>query len=200
MPKYKPLPPLERLNALFEVVEIPPDKYGEWSGLVWKVRKGRQLAGNVAGHRQPNLQSKGRFDWVVKVDGVLYYTPRVIYKLVYKTDPIDSQVDHIDQNSNNNNIWNLRLDVDGKIQGVNQPIRCDNTRGVVGVCLDKRTGKWIAQVRIKGSLKTLGRYFCKVEAARAIKNKWIELGWDKLGRKLPDLNKVDCACSTCSSM
>ena len=198
MPKSRPLPPLERLNQLLKVVEIPENKLGEWSGLVWKVnRRGPARAGSVAGHLQQASCSQKRKDWTVGVDGVLYYASRVIYYMTTGEDPGKAQVDHIDQNWLNNNLWNLRLDIDGNVQKVNIPKRRDNTSGVVGVCWDKLTGKWKAQVQENGKRKYLGHYNCKVEAARVVNDKWIEMGWDKKGRELNDLESIECSCKCC---
>lgn len=195
MTKYKPLPPLERLNELLEVVEIPEDKFGKWSGLVWKIQRGgRAKAGSVAGSPCPDSNNPNRINWKVDVDGSEYVASRVIYYMTHGDDPGDAQVDHEDQNWLNNNARNLRLDIDGSIQQVNSPKPRNNTSGVVGVSWHKGTGKWTAQVWIKGKLKHLGCFTCKIEAARAVRDKWIQLGWDKLGRKLPDLDKIECSC------
>jgi hypothetical protein len=199
MIKFKPLPPLERLHELLEVVEIPPEKYGEWSGLVRKVTRGGKRAGTIAGTRNPSSNSLDRIDWRVQVDGVYYHASRIIYYMTYSKDPGNIQVDHKDQNWLNNNAQNLRLDTDGSIQKVNTPKRRDNTSGIVSVHLDKCSGKWMVRVPIGGERKNLGYYTCKIEAARVVRDKWIELGWDKLGRELPKLNEIKCDCSRCSA-
>lgn len=194
MPKFRPLPPLERLNELFEVVEIPEDKFGKWSGLVWKVnRRGKARAGSVAGYPQPDATNPDRNDWRVSIDGVDYYASRVIYFMTHGENPGDVQVDHEDQDWLNNNAKNLRLAADGSFQKINSPTRRDNTSGVVGVSREKGSKKW--RVDVKG--KYLGRFICKIEAVHVVRDKWIELGWDKLGRKLPDLSKLSCDCGTC---
>jgi hypothetical protein len=197
MPKYRPLPPLGRLNELLEVVEIPSDKFGVWSGLVWRVSRGGQRAGSVAGCPCPTPSNPERLNWTVRVDGASYFASRVIYYMSHGKDPGDTQIDHQDQNWLNNNTWNLRLDVDGSIQQVNRPTRRDNTSGVPGVCWDKTAKKWMAYVNISGKMNNLGRFTCKTEAARVVRNKWIELGWEQLGRKLPKLNKIYCICGNC---
>lgn len=201
MPKYKPMPPLERLHELLEVVEIPEEKYGEWSGLIRRVgRRGGGKAGSVAGTPQPAPSNPDRVNWVVKVDGVDYYASRVIYYMTHGEDPGDAQVDHEDQNWLNNNAWNLRLDIDGSIQKVNIPMRRSNTSGVVGVTWNKATRKWEAKVKVKNKNIYLGLFTCKIEAARVVRDKWIELGWHELGRKLPDLDKVQCGCGRCQNV
>jgi len=195
MPNYKPMPPLERLNELLKVVEIPLDKYGVWSGLVWQVRRnGTKGVGSVAGSLRLPSGKPGRMDWRIRVDGVYYYASRIVYYMTRGEDPGNIQVDHKDQNPLNNNEWNLRLDVDGDIQSVNQPMRRDNTSGMSGVSWHKRAGKWQAHVQIEGKTDHLGYFTCKIEAACAVRDKWIELGWNKLGRELPDLNEIKCSC------
>lgn len=199
MTKYKPLPPLERLHELFEVVEIPPDKFGEWSGLVWKVdKRGRGArVGRVAGTPSPSVCNPNRANWMVGIDGAIYTVSRVIYYMEHGEDPVDSQVDHKDQNWLNNNTWNLRIDVSGGVQKANTPILRTNASGVVGVSWCKERGKWASYVSVKNKQKNLGRYTCKIEAARVVNQKWIELGWDKLGRKLNDLEAIACDCENC---
>lgn len=195
MPKYRPMPPLERLNELLEVVEIPPDKYGEWSGLVRKIgRMGGGKAGTVAGSKRPCSKNPDRVNWVVGVDGVTYYASRIIYYMTHEKDPGDAQIDHGDKNWLNNNASNLRLDVTNDVQPVNRPTRRDNTSGVVGVYWDRTRERWAAGVRVNKKNRHLGRFTCKVDAARAVRDKLLELGWHKLGRELPDLNKVQCNC------
>ena len=195
-----PLPPLERLNELLEVVEIPEDKFGAWSGLVWKVsRGGTARVGSRAGRLMRRKNRPERLDWQAEVDGVAYYVSRVIYYMTYGEDPGDAEVDHKDQNPLNNNAWNLRLDADGGIQGVNRGIYRNNTSGVVGVYWYKKTRKWRAAVQSESKLKQLGMFTCKLEAARVVNEKWIELGWPEKGRKLNDLKTIACDCGKCSA-
>jgi hypothetical protein len=199
MPNHIPLPPLERLNELLEVVEIPEDKYGEWSGLVWRVSRGCQRAGSRAGRLIRRKNQPDRFDWQVGVAGMRYIASRVIYYMTYGEDPGDVQVDHKDRNPLNNNARNLRLDVDGGIQKVNTGMRRDNKSGVVGVIWYKKTRKWQAYVKIESKQTHLGMFTCKLEAARVVNAKWIELGWPEKGRKLNDLKTIACDCGKCSA-
>lgn len=191
------LPSLKRLNELLEVVEIPEDKLGEWSGLVWKVSRGRRRAGSVAGCLKQNTTNPNRKDWKVNVDGVIYFASRVIYYMTTSEDPGDAQVDHKDQNWLNNNARNLRLDVDNDVQKVNRSKQRNNTSGVVGVCWSKREKKWMAFVQENGKKKNLGYFVCKIEAARVVNDKWIEMGWDKKGRELNNIESIVCNCKNC---
>ena len=200
MPKHRPLPPLERLSEQLEVVEIPEDKFGKWSGLVWKViRRGKAKAGSRAGSLKRLKNQPDRPDWQVQVDGLQYYASRVIYYMTYGEDPGDVQVDHKDRNPLNNNAWNLRLDVDGGIQKVNRGIYRNNKSGVMGVYWCKKTRKWRAAVQSESKLKQLGMFTCKLEAARVVNEKWLELGWPEKGRKLNDLKTIACDCGKCSA-
>lgn len=195
--KFRPLPPLELLNERLRIVEIPPGKYGEWSGLVWQVNRGPARVGSVAGCLSQNPGNPKRKDWKVRIDGVDYLASRVIYYTATGEDPGEAQVDHEDQNWLNNNAWKLRLDVDRSVQQVNSPKPRNNTSGVVDVCWDKSNGKWMAKVSEDGKLKYLGRYNCKIEAARVVNEKWIEMEWDKKGRELNDLKNINCNCRSC---
>jgi hypothetical protein len=151
MPKYKPMPPLERLNELLEIVEISPDKYGEWSGLVWKVNRSRTAkAGKVAGNLKVHHSRRDKFYWEITIEGKSYYVARVVYYMVHNEDPKDIQIDHIDRNPYNNNVYNLRLDINGDIQIANQSTRRSNTSGVPNVSWHKRLKKWQAYLCVMG--------------------------------------------------
>ena len=199
MTKHKPLPPLERLNELLEIVPIDPSQFETCSGLVWKVNQGtRGRAGNVAGTKRPNTKKQGRFDWKVKFDGRLYMASRVIYFMANGVDPGELEVDHEDQNSLNNNVCNLRLG-NSSLQRHNRGIQKNNTSGALGVSWHKSTRKWIAAIRNNQKKTHLGRYICKIEASLAYNNKVIELGLDKIGKPLNDLETLECNCAQCCS-
>lgn len=196
MPKYNQLPPLEKLHELLKVVEIPEEKYGIWSGLIWKTdRRGKMKAGNVAGTLSPHPLKQGRFDWKVKICGKLYIAARIIFYMSNNINPGDIQVDHKDTNTMNNNVLNLRLDSDdGSLQKHNQSKRLDNKSGVPGVTWHKQRKKWRAVITHKHQLHCLGLYVCKIEAARAINDKIIELDLDKIGKPLNNLKQIKCDC------
>jgi len=197
MAKFKPLPPLERLNELLEIVPIDPSQFEIQSGLVWRVSRGTQKAGSVAGNKNPNPSRQGRLDWRVKVDGRKYYASRVIYFMANGVDPGELEVDHEDQNPMNNNVGNLRLG-DGSLQQHNQGPRKNNKSGAKGV--DRlKNGKWQAQLMYKRERFYLGCYTCKIDAARAYNDKIIELELDKIGKPLKDLEALKCDCSSCQN-
>lgn len=45
--------------------------------------------------------------------------------------------------------------------------RCDNTSGVKGVYVEKRTGKFVAEIRLKGKKYWIGKYSCLEDAKKA---------------------------------
>ena len=196
MTNHRPLPPIERLSELLEIVPIDPYQFGFQSGLVWKVNRGtRGRAGSVAGSKKPCPRKPGRFDWTVKVDGRLYMASRVIYFMANGVDPGELEVDHEDQNSLNNNVGNLRLG-GRSLQTHNRGTQSNNTSGAVGVTWDK-SGKWQAQLKHKGERFYLGVHTCKIDAARVVNDKIIELKLDKLGKPLNVLGALECECCEC---
>ena len=200
MPQYKPMPPLERLNELLEVVDIPPDQYGKSSGLLWKINRSRNAkAGKVAGNLKAHHSHKDKFYWEITIDGKSYYVARVVYYMVYNEDPKNIQVDHKDRNTYNNNAYNLRLDINRDIQIANQSTRSNNTSGVSNVNWHKRLKRWQAYLCVRGQRTHLGTFICKLEAAHVVYNAYVENELDKKGRDLPDLTKVKCACTSCKT-
>ena len=197
MPKHRPLPPIELLNELLEIVPIAPSQFEIQSGLVWKVnRTGTARAGSVAGTKKPSLITPGRFDWQVQVDERAYLVSRLIYLMANGVDPGELTVDHEDQNPMNNNVGNLRLG-DDSLQEHNKRPRKDNTSGAVGVCWDKNAKKWRAQLQHEREKFYLGYHTCKIEAARVVNDKILELGLDKIGKPLNDLEALECECCEC---
>lgn len=89
---------------------------------------------------------------------VTYAVHNVIW-MIYnqKGIPDGFIVDHEDGNPLNNNPSNLRLAT--RTQNCyNSKLYSNNTSGYKGVSFDKDSGKWLAQIRIDGKNKKLGRY------------------------------------------
>ena len=197
MTKHIALPPIERLKELLEIKPIDPSHFGFQSGLVWRVNRGRQRAGNVAGNKQPCPRKPGRFDWKVTIDGREYVASRLIYLMANGVDPGELTIDHEDRNPLNNNVWNLRLGTE-LIQEHNRDPQSSNTSDAVGVCWDKKAKKWRARLTYKRERFRLGRHTCLIEAARVVNDKIIELELDKIGKPLNNLEDLKCECADCS--
>lgn len=97
---------------------------------------------------------------------------RVIYKLIHGVDP--EEIDHIDGNSSNNRIENLRS-VSHAENMKNQKTPITNSTGHIGISFYKASGKWMASIGDSGESIFLG-YFDNIEnAITARRNKEIEL-------------------------
>jgi len=195
--QFKPLPAFERLHELLKVVEIPESQYGINSGLIWRIdRGGKARAGRVAGKLQSGQKAEGRLDWIVGIDGKSYMASRIIFYMVNGIDPKDTEIDHMDWNPLNNNEWNLRLG-DDSLQGHNRGLTSSNTSGVFGVSWNKQYKKWESYLKHRGKKYSLGRFSCKIAAARARNDKVSDLELDKIGKPLNDLKSIECSCRGC---
>jgi hypothetical protein len=86
----------------------------------------------------------------------------------YYNDPIPDgyTVDHINRDTLNNQLSNLRLATDSQ-QAQNRRLRSDNTSGYRGVGWNKGARKWRARITVDGKVIFIGDFADKEEAARA---------------------------------
>lgn len=126
------------------------------------------------GHK---IKKKDKTYLVVNVKSKRYYLHRIAWFIYYGEWP-DSEIDHIDGNSENNRISNLRLS-DRKSNGRN--IRIDKSKSKSKFCGVNwhESGKWRARVKVDGKEIYLGLFDDVEEAAKAVKEKRSELGFDK---------------------
>jgi hypothetical protein len=75
-------------------------------------------------------------------------------------------LDHINQIKDDDRVCNLRPADDNKNQ-YNVAMWETNTSGFKGVGWDKADSNWYARIRFNGKRKSLGRFDCKYEAAKA---------------------------------
>lgn len=161
----KPLEQLPHISRLEEAFELDPTIP---NGLRWKIKASRNtIIGNPAGRRHQNGY------WEVRLDGVLFKTSRIVYKMYNNgEDPGRFEIDHLDRDKNNNAGTNLALATKAD-QNRNKEVKSNS--GYRNVTLDKRARRsgapWLAQVRhrIDGKLKTkyLGYYVNPYEGAVA---------------------------------
>lgn len=88
------------------------------------------------------------------VDGKRYFTHRMIWLLVYGAWP-ENEIDHIDRNTMNNKIDNLRAATRNENQH-NLGMNKNNSSGYPGVSFHKLRNKYQAHIVINGKKKYLG--------------------------------------------
>lgn len=95
-----------------------------------------------------------------------YYAHIILYAMFHGEWP-DDTVDHFDGNSLNNTISNLRPATISE-NGRNAVQSSANTSGVTGVFLDRRSGKWVVQIRTHElQTKHIGSFYTLEAAKRA---------------------------------
>lgn len=135
-------------------------RYNKQTGLFyWKVSVGKAKRGEVAGHTDSAGYTK------VSIDGVKYFAHRLVWLYVYGAWPTQN-IDHKDLCRSNNRLSNLR-DVGQSLNGLNGPLRCNNSSGYTGVSYDARRGEWVAYVNRARRKKHLGAYKNLAEAVAA---------------------------------
>lgn len=95
----------------------------------------------------------------------MYHAHRVVFALAHGRWP-EGNIDHIDHDGLNNAPSNLR-EVSQADNMRNQRLYSNNATGVCGVHLDKRSGKFCAEIGSKDNRERLGRFFTLEEAAAA---------------------------------
>jgi hypothetical protein len=116
----------------------------------WRQRRKGVRANGTAG-----CVNKLRRVMVIFIDGRLYLAHRLAWLHVYGAWPVH-QIDHIDGDSMNNCIENLR-DVSVSVNQQNRKRAARHSRsGVIGV--RARNGRWVAEIRVNGVAHCLGRF------------------------------------------
>ena len=155
MTKPLKLPTQERLH---ELLDYDPDT-GEFT---WKVKPAPRIkVGDVAGCLD---KDSGYFR--IRVDGTLYRSHRLVWRYVHGGDPGNLEVDHINKNTSDNRIANLRL-------ATHQQNTWNNSG--LGVSWHKRARKWRARIKVDKVSKYLGcfkHYFAAVYAYQQARVKY----------------------------
>lgn len=128
---------------------------------------GGQRKGQPAGFVMNQTRNHSGFRHCVKVKNKRYYTARVIYEMRNGKIPDGMVIDHINGDSLDNRIQNLRV-VDLVQNARNRKVSSTNTSGITGVHFHKATKKWSAQINgDDGRAVWLGLFKRKNEAAIA---------------------------------
>ena len=119
-------------------------------------RSSRSLAGQVIG----TVDGKGYLHTIIEQK--IYRLHRLAW--LYMTGDVPVHVDHRDRNKQNNAWGNLREATCSQNAG-NSGMHSHNKSGFRGVSHNTRSGKWHAQIKIKGKQTYLGRFDTPEEAA-----------------------------------
>jgi hypothetical protein len=111
---------------------------------------GTAKAGEVAGF----VNDKGYV--VIKVKSNAYKAHRLVWLYHYGILPID-QIDHANSIKHDNRIENLRNSNNGQNR-YNTRLGKNNTSGIKGLVLDKRSNKWSARINVNGKRIHLGLF------------------------------------------
>lgn len=141
--KLKSLPPFDLVSSLLSY-DV------ETGNLIWKVSSHRKAAGSIAG----STATGGYVHVTIKKQ--TYKAHRLIW-LLCKIEHPPMFIDHIDGNTSNNRIGNLRL-ADVNENKHNQKTSRNNTSGLKGVCWSKDSSKWQAQIKYLGKSIYLGMF------------------------------------------
>lgn len=184
--KIQPLPPQDYLNLLFsynsEIGVLRWVKNFNFEELLkrynWSIRRCKvsqtKLSGEIAGHTFKS--SSGAMSIQLRLDTKSYYVHRVIWKLVYGEDP--EIVDHINGNSLDNRIINLRS-VTNLENSRNSKKSRNNTSGITGVSYSKNTSKYEAYIWDNFLKINLGLFTDKEEARIAREKAECDLHYHK---------------------
>ena len=135
--------------------------------LYWKIKTSKNT---IIGSKAGSLYKNGYF--VTTINYKRYYKHRLIYMMHHGYMP--KIIDHIDNNSQNNKIENLR-NASSSQNMCNQKIRIDNKSGAKGIGWHKIAKKWRASIRFENKQYHLGLFDNINDAKQAISLKRIEL-------------------------
>lgn len=133
--------------------------------LVWKIRVhgyGGSKTGKVAGTL--NRAGKNYVRRRIGINGCIYSAHHLVF--LYHHGFMPDQLDHIDRDSLNNRIENLR-EADDTQQEANKSIRSDNKSGYKGVFWNSQKRKWHAKICKNKVHHDLGRFDSPEDAAHA---------------------------------
>ena len=149
MSKATPLPFQQELQEAFDYRD----------GNLWwkKTNTNRVKVGSEAGYVKTKPLTGEQYVQV-RFKGKYYYIHRLIWAWHGNSLEPNQQIDHIDGNSLNNRIENLRA-ASRKQNGENRKgANKNNINGVKGVCCHEPSKKWCAYIRHNGKLMHLGLY------------------------------------------
>lgn len=116
-----------------------------------------------------DYEKVAKFKWYLNAGGyaVSGNNPSIyLHRLIFGDIPNGYGIDHIDRDTLNSKMCNLRLAT--KIQNsANQKLHKRNTSGFKGVTYSKDHNKWYTSIYVKGEKKFIGYFQDSMEAAKA---------------------------------
>ena len=177
MRKRKPLPRQDLLNTKFKISKnkliykkLPEDFYGpsvKQKAAVFLFNA--DVAGSVVGVGWYNGYK------AISIKGQSYLLHRIIWKMVHGTEPVE--VDHIDGDTSNNRVENLRSASDGENKR-NIRLSSANKSGQMGVRLAE-SGRYTAGIGNNGNNLHLGTFDTFEEAKQVRKAAEAKLSYHK---------------------
>ena len=143
--------------------------YREDGKLIRKVKVGGPsgAVGNVVGdHGSKTLGTRSKRYITTKVNGEHWCIHRLIF--LHHHGYVPEQIDHINRNSLDNRIENLRP-ADSSLNAINRKLFSNSTSGVKGVSWHKYQKRWFVYVDVNKKRKNIG-YFNDLELAELVAN------------------------------
>lgn len=135
----------------------------ETGEVFWKRRSGA-IPGSSAVH-ELGVKSRGGMTYkTLSVGRKKWLLHRFIFSYVNGGIPNGMVIDHIDGDTSNNVISNLRMCSTAE-SSFNKGMFKNNTSGFKGVYWDKINKKWMAYITLNGKMRNLGRFSNINEAA-----------------------------------
>ena len=149
---FRALPPQDQLRAMFD---YDPD-----TGILLNKRLNRRAGYVLKGGNSTKAH------WCVKIGSCVFTQQRIIWMWIHGVDPESFLVDHIDQDSLNNRLSNLRL-VTRRQNRENSKLNSNNSSGYRGVY--KMGKKWQAKIMLpKGRARSIGVFDTPEDAHEAL--------------------------------
>jgi len=113
----------------------------------------------------PRISKNGRYCCILYINGVSkqFLYSRIVYEAFNGKIPEGLIIDHEDGDFTNNNLSNLRPCTHRQNASFDNVIR-EKSSSFVGVCFNKRTRKFQAEIRINKERVYLGRFESEYEA------------------------------------
>ncbi len=146
------------------------DYYPETGELFWKVGVGNSAKGKLCGTIKVMTGDKPYRCMTWRGASCRYH--RVVWFYYYGAWP-KYEIDHIDGDSLNNRINNLR-DVDASTNQRNRVLNKNNRSGISGISWSKAMRKWQVSIKVGSVRKHLG-YFNTLQEATNVRLQWQNL-------------------------